>query len=74
MDSRLFHTTIRENLLLAAPHAAEAQLYEACSHARFQADLQKMPEKLDTASDLYIIDEAFSHRLDHLKNARTIHL
>ncbi len=48
-DSRLFHTTIRENLLFAAPDASESQLYEACANACLDTDLQKMPEGLDTS-------------------------
>ena len=47
-DSRLFHMTIRENLLFAAPNATEHQLYEACSNARFEEDMKNMPKALDT--------------------------
>lgn len=47
-DSRLFHTSIRENLLLADPEATEESLYMACANAQFATDIQAMPQGLDT--------------------------
>lgn len=48
-DSRLFHTTIRDNLLVADSAATDEMLYEACKKAEFEKDLQKIPGGLDAA-------------------------
>ena len=46
--SELFHGTIRQNLLLAASTASEQQILEACEWANLSADIDRLPEKLDT--------------------------
>ena len=48
-DSRLFHTTIRDNLLVADSAATDEMLYEACKKAEFEKDLQKISGGLDAA-------------------------
>jgi len=47
-NSELFHGTIRQNLLLAKSVASEAQILEVCEWANLTADIDKLPEKLDT--------------------------
>ncbi|MEB3220637.1 MAG: ABC transporter ATP-binding protein [Candidatus Sericytochromatia bacterium] len=44
----LFHTTIRENLLVARPDATEAELWAACRAAHMEAVIAALPEGLDT--------------------------
>jgi len=44
----LFHSSIRENLLLVDPHAKEEQLWEALSFAACEDFVRKLPEGLDT--------------------------
>lgn len=46
-DSRLFHTTIRENLLFADSAATDGMLLQACEDAQLGKDLKKLPEGLD---------------------------
>lgn len=48
-DSKLFHTSIKENLLYASPEATDTQLYTACAMAEFDDDIAKMPQGLDTS-------------------------
>jgi len=45
-DAHVFHTTVRENLLLAKPDATDEELREACETAGFDLDLDR-----DTGSD-----------------------
>lgn len=47
-DGHLFHDTIRANLLLAAPEADEAQLWDALRRARLQELIASLPDGLDT--------------------------
>lgn len=44
----LFDTTIRENLLYAAPHASEEQLLRAASQANAHAFIQSLPQGYET--------------------------
>ncbi|WP_169544425.1 peptidase domain-containing ABC transporter [Sneathiella aquimaris] len=46
--SELFHGTIRQNLLLASSTASEQQILEACELANLTADIDRLPDKLDT--------------------------
>ncbi|MEU1986220.1 ABC transporter ATP-binding protein [Nocardia sp. NPDC019395] len=47
-DGHLFHDTIRANLLLAAPAADEAQLWDALDRARLADLVAALPDGLDT--------------------------
>ncbi|WP_328389541.1 ABC transporter ATP-binding protein [Nocardia sp. NBC_00416] len=47
-DGHLFHDTIRANLLLAAPHAAEEQLWDALERARLSELVAGLPDGLET--------------------------
>ncbi|MFT9601161.1 ABC transporter ATP-binding protein [Mesobacillus sp.] len=47
-DPFLFHTSIRENLLLINPDATEAELWEALKFAEAADFVQTLPESLDT--------------------------
>jgi ATP-binding cassette subfamily C protein len=47
-DGHLFHDSIRANLLLAAPGAAEAELWDALRRARLSALVRSLPDGLDT--------------------------
>jgi ATP-binding cassette subfamily C protein CydCD len=47
-DTHLFNGTVRENLLLARPGAAGAELDAVCRRARFDAVLARLPEGYDT--------------------------
>lgn len=47
-DGHLFHDTIRANLLLAAPAADEAQLWDALERARLGELIAGLPDGLDT--------------------------
>jgi ATP-binding cassette subfamily C protein CydC len=40
-DAHVFHTTVRENLLLAKPDASDDELREACETAGFDLDLDR---------------------------------
>ncbi|MDQ7808378.1 thiol reductant ABC exporter subunit CydC [Amycolatopsis sp. A133] len=40
-DAHVFHTTVRENLLLAKPGASDEELREACATAGFDLDLDR---------------------------------
>lgn len=44
----MFHDTIRENLLYAAPNAAEEQLWQALDAAQIGTLARSLPERLDT--------------------------
>lgn len=44
----LFHTTLRENLLIAAPDATEAQMWEALRFAASEEFVRRLPQELDT--------------------------
>lgn len=44
----LFHTTIRQNLLLARPDATEDELVAACRQAQLYDFIQQLPEGFDT--------------------------
>ena len=45
----LFHGSLRENLLFAAPNADDAQLEAACRAARLDALIARLPNGLDTS-------------------------
>ncbi|MEF3118198.1 ABC transporter ATP-binding protein [Streptomyces chrestomyceticus] len=47
-DGHLFHDTIRENLLLARPSAAEDELWDALRRARLDGLIASLPDGLDT--------------------------
>jgi ATP-binding cassette subfamily C protein CydCD len=47
-ESHLFHTTLRENLLLANPDASDADLAAACATAELGELLARLPDGLDT--------------------------
>ncbi|GAA1930081.1 ABC transporter ATP-binding protein [Streptomyces sodiiphilus] len=47
-DGHLFHDTIRANLLLARPEAAEEELWEVLRRARLEELVASLPDGLDT--------------------------
>ncbi|QNP76062.1 ABC transporter ATP-binding protein [Streptomyces roseirectus] len=47
-DGHLFHDTVRANLLLAAPLATDAELWDALRRARLEALVHDLPDGLDT--------------------------
>jgi ATP-binding cassette subfamily B protein len=47
-DGHLFHDTIRENLLFAAPDAPEEELWDSLRKARLAALVESLPDGLDT--------------------------
>lgn len=47
-ESRFFHGTIAQNLRLSHPTASEEELHEACELANLTADIDQLPEKLET--------------------------
>ncbi|HVW31619.1 MAG TPA: ABC transporter ATP-binding protein [Acidimicrobiia bacterium] len=47
-DGHLFHDTIRENLLFAAPGASEDELWDSLRKARLAALVESLPDGLDT--------------------------
>jgi ATP-binding cassette, subfamily B, bacterial len=47
-DGHLFHDSVRENLLLAAPEADDSQLWEALRRARLDELVASLPDGLDT--------------------------
>ncbi|MEU6579870.1 ABC transporter ATP-binding protein [Nocardia sp. NPDC046763] len=47
-DGHLFHDTIRANLLLARPAAAEDELWDALQRARLRELIESLPDGLDT--------------------------
>jgi ATP-binding cassette subfamily B protein len=47
-DAHLFHDTVRNNLLYAAPDATEADLYRALAAAHVDDLMRRLPEGLDT--------------------------
>ncbi|MDO7907225.1 ABC transporter ATP-binding protein [Paenibacillus sp. JX-17] len=47
-DPFLFHTTIRENLLLSAPGATEEEMWEALSFSASDEFVRQLPQGLDT--------------------------
>ena len=47
-DTHLFNRSIRDNLLLARPHATDAELLAALGAAHLAADIARLPAGLDT--------------------------
>ncbi|MFG2892352.1 ABC transporter ATP-binding protein [Streptomyces sp. NPDC048248] len=47
-DGHLFHDSLRENLLLAKPEAAEEELWDALRRARLEELIRSLPDGLDT--------------------------
>ncbi|MGW4470101.1 ABC transporter ATP-binding protein [Nonomuraea sp. NPDC004354] len=47
-DGHLFHDTIRANLLLARPEAAEDEIWDALRRARLAGLIESLPDGLDT--------------------------
>lgn len=47
-DAHFFHDTIRMNLLFAAPHATQEQMWQACERARIAEVIRNTPMGLDT--------------------------
>ncbi len=47
-DGHLFHESIRSNLLLAAPHASEEELWHALERSRLGDLVASLPDGLDT--------------------------
>jgi ABC-type multidrug transport system fused ATPase/permease subunit len=47
-DGHLFHESVRSNLLLAAPGASEADIWEVLSRARLAELIASLPDGLDT--------------------------
>jgi len=47
-DGHLFHESVRQNLLLARPEAAEAELWQALGRARLDGLVASLPDGLDT--------------------------
>ena len=47
-DGHLFHSSVRENLLLAAPEAGDGQLWESLERARIADLVRALPDGLDT--------------------------
>jgi thiol reductant ABC exporter CydC subunit len=46
--THLFNATVRENLLLARPEAAESEIVQAAKHARVHDFVQSLPQGYDT--------------------------
>lgn len=47
-DAHMFHDTIRNNLLYAAPQASEQELWQACEQANIADLIRSLPDRLDT--------------------------
>lgn len=47
-DGHLFHATIRENLVIGAPHASDEQVWQALERARLAEMVASLPDGLDT--------------------------
>ena len=47
-DTHLFNRSVRDNLLLARPDATDAELMSALAAAHLAADIERLPEGLDT--------------------------
>ncbi|MFI5778356.1 ABC transporter ATP-binding protein [Nocardia sp. NPDC051570] len=47
-DGHLFHSSIRDNLLLARPEASESDLWDALERARLRTLVASLPDGLDT--------------------------
>lgn len=47
-DGHLFHESVRANLLLAAPGASDAELWDALRRARLDELIGSLPDELDT--------------------------
>ncbi len=47
-DGHLFHESLRDNLLLAAPDATDAELWDALARARLAGVVRALPDGLDT--------------------------
>lgn len=47
-DIYLFHTTIRDNLLVARPTASDAEVWNVLAQARLDQTIAALPEQLDT--------------------------
>ncbi|MEO3808977.1 ABC transporter ATP-binding protein [Sphaerisporangium sp. B11E5] len=47
-DGHLFHESVRDNLLLAAPEATEDDLWDALTRARLDTLIRSLPDGLDT--------------------------
>ncbi|MEZ5238636.1 MAG: ATP-binding cassette domain-containing protein [Microthrixaceae bacterium] len=47
-DPHLFHATVRENLLYAAPGADDQRLREVCAAARVLEVIERLPDRFDT--------------------------
>lgn len=47
-DPHLFHATVRDNLLYAAPHATERAVRDACAAARVLGVIDALPDGFDT--------------------------
>ncbi|MFD0697804.1 ABC transporter ATP-binding protein [Paenibacillus sp. GCM10027628] len=47
-DPFLFHASLRENLIIAAPHASEMQMWEALRFSASEEFVKKLPQGLDT--------------------------
>ncbi len=47
-DGHLFHQSLRSNLMLAAPEASEAELWDALRRARLETVVRELPDGLDT--------------------------
>jgi ATP-binding cassette subfamily C protein len=47
-DGHLFHDSVRENLLLARPEAAEDELWDVLRRARLDELVRSLPDGLDT--------------------------
>jgi ATP-binding cassette subfamily B protein len=47
-DAHMFHDTIRANLLYAAPHATDAELWAAIDAAHIGELVRSLPDRLDT--------------------------
>lgn len=56
----LIYGTLAQNLRLAAPEASEAALREACADAGILADIEALPQGLETR-----LDDAMKERLAH---------
>ena len=46
-DARLFHGTLRDNLLIGAPHASQEQMLSALSLVGADEFIRKLPKGLD---------------------------
>ncbi len=70
--AEFFHGTVRQNLLLAQSNASEVQIHEALEMANLTADVEKLPEQLDTRIGDQTLHQLPAGFLQRLSLARAI--